>query len=93
MNFYQFTVVQKFLSNFWSVFVNVFVDFVNLSNFCQYLSIFLKGQSLRIRQPLRFIFPSFTFNLFPSSEHVSHIYKQQKVLQKVLQKVFNYFNY
>ena len=74
MDFCQFTVVQIFLSIFLSNFVNVFVNFVNFLIFCQFLWIFLKGQSLRIRQPLHFTFPSFTFNLFPSPKHVSHIY-------------------
>ena len=79
MDFCQFTVVQIFLSifvNVLSMFLSILsiCQFVNLSIFGQFLSIFLKGQSLRIRQPLRFTFPSFTFNLFPSPEHVSHIY-------------------
>jgi hypothetical protein len=63
----------KFFVNFCQCFCQ-FCQFVNLSIFCQFLWIFVKGQSLRNRQPLRFTFPSFTFNLFPSHEHVSHIY-------------------
>jgi hypothetical protein len=73
VNLQSFKFFFQFFCQFLSMFCR-FCQFVNLSIFCQFLWIFLKGQSLRIRQPLHFTFPSFTFNLFPSLEHVSHIY-------------------